>query len=180
MSQLYEYQNTKYDDANTMYGIYWVGQTFTVGGTAHTVTSVKIKACRYGNPGTLTLSIRATSGSLPTGGDLTSGTIDANTFTTDTAGAWYEITVTLYLLSASIMYAIVCRCSSGNGTNYSQWRLGTGAGTYPNGASVSSSNSGSSWAVGSPAGDRTFEVWGNPPVTIPTVTTQAADGIGLD
>ncbi|MDO8715791.1 MAG: LamG-like jellyroll fold domain-containing protein, partial [Dehalococcoidales bacterium] len=47
--------------SGSIYGNTWYGQSFTPS-TAHTITSVKVQIFRTGNPGTVTASIRATSG----------------------------------------------------------------------------------------------------------------------
>jgi len=115
----FEYYNTGDDSVGMAYSNYWVAQTFTVGATGHTVTSVKLLLCRAGSPGTVTVSIRATDGTHPTGTDLTSGTIDGNSLTTNSAGAWYEIVLTEYPLSANTKYAIVVQAPSApSGENY--------------------------------------------------------------
>ena len=157
---LYEYYNAGDDIYTSIYDVAWVAQTFTVGGTGHTVTSVKLLMIRYGNPGTLTVGIRATSSGQPTGEDLTSGTIDANTFTTDSAGLWYEITVTTYNLVASTKYAIVCRVIGGSVSNYVKWRYDYTSPTYGGGNEEVSGNSGGTWTSESNY-DMMFEVWGN-------------------
>jgi hypothetical protein len=160
LSALFENYVTGDDGAVECYGVNWKSQTFTVGGTGHTVSSVKIKAYRVGSPGTLTVSIRATDANgHPTGSDLTSGTIDANTFTTNTAGAWYEITVSSYSLSANTKYAIVVRATGGDASNLVYWRTDSSEPTYTDGNLERSTDGGSSWEA--TAYDAMFEVWGD-------------------
>jgi len=160
---LYEYYNTGDNYNSGVYGIYWLAQTFTVGAESHTVTSVKLKMFRIGNPETVTVSIRATNSSgNPTGDDLTSGTIDGNSFTEDTAGLWYEITLTEYSLNASTKYAIVARAPDGNSTNIADWRFKLYS-NYSGGCYEYSANSGVTWAS-SPVEDLMFEVWGRRPI----------------
>lgn len=158
---LYEYYNTGDDAFRTPLGNTWYAQTFTVGATAHTITSVKLKMFRYNNPGTLTVSIRATSGAHPIGNDLTSGTINANTFTTTSPGQFYEITLTQYTLVANTKYAIVCRVSGGAG-NELNWRMKI-AGGFTGGNTEYSDNAGVNWQSDAGGGyDNLFEVYGNP------------------
>ena len=65
----------------------WRAQTFTVGASGHTITSVKLWLYRAGSPGTITVGIRAVDANgHPTGPDLTSGTTNGNTLTTDPFG----------------------------------------------------------------------------------------------
>jgi hypothetical protein len=120
---------------------------------------VKLKLYRSGSPGTVTVSIRATSASKPTGSDLTSGTINGNTLTTDTAGAWYEIALTLYRLLANTKYAIVVRAESGTSGNALFWRCDGTSPTYSGGAVCYSSNSGVTWGNEDANADMMFEVW---------------------
>lgn len=159
MSTLFEHYNINDDDFNGFYGIYWEGQTFTPS-VEHTITSVILKLYKAGNPGTLTVSIRATDAGKPTGGDLCSGTTNGNLFTTDTAGAWYEITLGAgYLLSAGVKYAIVVRATSGNSANHIHWRRDTTSPAYGGGVAVYSLNSGVGWYLNSTR-DYMFEEWG--------------------
>lgn len=149
---LYEYYNTGDDDYYSIYDTTWRAQTFTVGtvgpNSDHDITSVKLKLFRLGSPGTLTVSIRATDADgHPTGDDLTSGTINGNTLTTDTAGAWYEISLTAYTLSAGTKYAIVARAPDGDTSNRVRWRADTTDPTYTGGNLETSTNAGISWTA---------------------------------
>jgi hypothetical protein len=147
-STLYEYYNTGDDDGVGAFGTTWWTQTFTVGASAHTVTSVKLKLYRVGTPGTFVVSIRATDeDGYPTGSDLTSGTIDGNALTTSTTGSWYEITVTEYVLSANTKYAIVCRAPNGDSSNQVVLRRDASDPTYEGGSNGASYDGGSSWAM---------------------------------
>jgi len=157
-SQIREYYNTGDGFSINFYGSTWVGQTFYVE-LNHSVTMIRIKTFKFGNPQNLNLSIRATSDGLPIGNDLTSGIIDADTFTTDTNGAWYNITVTPYNLTMNTQYAIVVRATSGDNWNYVGWRYNI-VGEYSGGGQVESSDSGSNWSIVGGSGDYMFEVWG--------------------
>jgi hypothetical protein len=174
----YEALSSGDSDVYSMYGVYWVAQTFTVGGTGHTVTSVKVKLKKYGSPsGNFVLGIRTTSGGVPTTTELTSGTKVANDIST--TETWYEITVSEYTLAASTKYGIVCRVPSGTSSNFIWWRICLPPDHYAGGDHCNSSNSGVNWSINTNY-DAVFEVWGNSLVTIPTVTTQAATGVGVD
>jgi len=166
---LSEYYKTGDDSGVSVYGIYWSAQTFTVGTTAHTVTSVKLKLYRVGSPGTVTVSIRATSAGHPIGSDLTSGTIDGTSLNATEPGSWYRITLTEYSLSASAKYAVVIRAPSGNYTipnppekpyaNKLVWMADNTSPAYTGGNCEGSADSGSTWSSYADA-DLMFEVWG--------------------
>jgi hypothetical protein len=165
MTQQYENYTTD-DTVRALYGANWVAQTFTVGSEAHTITSVKLKIYKTGITAstTLTVGIRATDeNGHPTGSDLTSGTIDANTLTSTAPGQVYEIPVTEYTLSASTKYAIVVRLPGGDASHYVRWRFHS-SGAYSDGNQETSPNSGSSWTAQS-SYDSYFEVWGDVPIT---------------
>lgn len=157
---MYECYNTGDDDSTYFAGVRWLGESFTVGGSAHNVSVIKLKLYIIGSPGDINVSIRATSGYLPTGNDLTSGIIDGNSLTTDTAGLWYEIAVPMYQLTASTKYAIIARAIAGSVGNRVYWRYAT-SGTY-SGDSLASTNSGSTWDY-DPYVDFMFEIWNDDP-----------------
>jgi hypothetical protein len=156
---MYEYYNTGDDNHVWLYGTTWVAQTFTPS-VAHTITSVKLKLFRSGSPGIITVSIRATSGGQPTGGDLCSGATTGNTLTASAPGEWRDITLgSGYGLSASTTYAILVRATGGDASNYLWWRVDGSSPTYGGGMYLLSFNSGSSWTSGS-SYDLMFEEWG--------------------
>lgn len=162
MVLLFEYYNFGDNTFGNFLGTTWFAQTFTVGAVAHTITSVKLKMFRKGSPSTLTVSIRETDiNGHPTGVDKTVGYINANTFTTDEAGLWYEIALTEYTLSAGTKYAIVCRALLGSAGNDVRWRVNSLNPTYDGGCFEYSANSGVSWTTYT-AYDFMFAVWGNP------------------
>jgi hypothetical protein len=143
----YEFYNTGDDDYGWNRGgaNVWQAQTFTVGAIGHTVDSIKLKLFRAGNPGTFTVSIRATDGNgLPNGSDLTSGSVAGTSL--PTTAAWFEIAVTQHTLSANTKYAIVCRSSTGDLSNYFAWRCDTSSPSYTSGNRAYSTNSGSTWS----------------------------------
>jgi Na+-transporting methylmalonyl-CoA/oxaloacetate decarboxylase gamma subunit len=162
VSSLHEYYNTGDDTPYSsafMYGVVWEAQTFTVNATQHTITSVKLKLFRTGSIGIVVASIRKGNGTVPTGPDLTNGTINGDSLTEDTNGLWYEIGLTEYPLISNTQYAIVVRAPNANITNYLSWRCDVSSPTYDNGTEQYSSNSGNSW-VSLPSCDMMFEVWG--------------------
>jgi len=141
---LYEKSNTG-DDGNASIGpgANWEGQTFTPT-IQHTITSVKLYLHRDDGvlPGTVTVSIRATAASLPTGADLVSGTYNADSLTPFTP-TWVEFTFGAgTMLLAGTQYAKVIRVSSA--TDQVKSRV-TNPGTYSGGSAVYSSDSGGTW-----------------------------------
>jgi len=165
----YEYYDTGADGDRDAYSNNWEGQTFTPE-TDHLMAKVKLKLFRVGSPGTVKVSIRATSADKPTGGDLCSGTIDGDTLTTDTNGEWYEITLgDGYEVEKDTMYAIVIRAVNGNASNKVSLRADTSSPTYTGGTHVDSSDSGADWNTYSGV-DLLFEEWGTGPPS-PTAVT---------
>lgn len=160
-AQKYEEYAVDDDEAVELYGNIWGAQTFTTGTEAHSVTSVRLLLYREGSPGTVTVSIRKTTATDPSGVDLTFGTLNGNNFTDAVAGVWYAFDVTPYSLEASTMYAIVVRATAGNVTNSVWWNSDGTAGAEPNGQEETSANGGTTW-TGDADDDFMFEIWGEP------------------
>jgi len=163
-SILKDYYNTGSTTGIASKNTIWLAQTFTAGST-YQITSVKLLLYRSAAqaPGTVTVSIRAVSSSPypPVTPDLTSGTTDGNTLTTNTAGEWREITFsTPITITSGVRYAIVLRCT-GTGTNPLYWRVHTISSVYPNGDYCRNTTSGADglWSVFS-GYDAMFETWG--------------------
>jgi len=160
----FEYYNTG-DDRNVYARGEWIpGQTITVGTVSdnvdHTITKIKLKLSRSGSPGTVYVSIRATDESgLPTGPDLSSGSIDGNTLTTDESGEWYEIGMSEYTLEASTKYAIIVRAPDGDSLNYVRIRVDGSDPTYEGGNLVASDDNGATWDQ-DVTKDMLFEIYG--------------------
>ena len=153
---------TTNDDGNaTVYGVNWEGQTFTTANdTAHSVSSIRIKAWRTGSPSTITASIRVTTGGNITGTDLSSGTYDGNTITNSSPGEWVTINLSPTLvLVPDTQYGLVIRATAGDGSNYLNWRMDKSSPTYTGGSRSSSTDSGSTWANDNTA-DMMFAIWG--------------------
>lgn len=156
-----KYQNyiTGDDGDYDAYTANWIAQTFTPT-LIHMVSKVKLKLFRVGSPGTITVSIKATSGGEPVGADLCVGTIEGTGITEDSNGAWYEITLgDGYVFEKDVMYAIVVRAPSGDASNKVSWRADTSSPTYTGGTVCTSSDSGVDWGTVSGA-DMMFEEWG--------------------
>jgi hypothetical protein len=160
--KLYEYYNIGDDSYVSAWGVQWFAQSFTVGSYPHTVAQVKLMLWRTGSPGTVIVSIRATDANgYPTGSDLTAGTLDGNSLTTSSSGAWYTVTFSQEItLSANTKYAIVVRAPSATSGNYVNWRLDSTSPTYAGGTYMVSGDGGASWSA--PYNyDFMFEVWGH-------------------
>ena len=143
MPILREYYDTGGNWDYEIYGSEWKGQTFTTS-SAYTLTNVSLKLARSGTPGTLTVSIFATSSGKPTGSALTSNTYDGNSLS-DSVYTWIDIQLTPYSLSSGVQYAIVVKATSGDSSNFVYWLAESGMPDYDGGSQVWSSNSGSSW-----------------------------------
>jgi len=157
--KLYEYWNI-YDPAlSNLYNYFWQGQTFTPREN-HTVKLLKLMMYRYGLPGTIGISIKATDDNgLPVGDDLIYAEFDGNALPTVYTSARVEIPLGdgLYVADG-VMYAIIARAPAGNNDNYVRWRFQRPS-SYPRGAHVFSSDSGETWELDTTR-DMRFEEWG--------------------
>lgn len=127
-----------------VYGNNWYVQTFNAT-DPYEMTGFWIKALRVGSPGTVTGSLRATTGGLASGADLATGTINGDDFSTATGGEWYEVTFTdTDTVTAGTVYAVALRATGGDADNYIGWRVDTGNG-YARGQECSSTDGGSVW-----------------------------------
>jgi hypothetical protein len=181
----------------------WEGQTFTPDRTG-LLTEVDVNLFCSGCTGTtpdLTLSIRATSGGLPTGADLVSATIAG--FSNGPAAYHTATFASPITLTAGTHYAFFVHPTANPSLGtYALTRSGTstmGADVYSGGARVVSANSGTSWQIpltpqtGGVSTDAGFNIWlqaghvssgtfvssvkdADPPAgTIPTWTTLSFD-----
>ncbi|WP_346288043.1 IPTL-CTERM sorting domain-containing protein [Zoogloea sp.] len=129
----------------------WAGQTFTPAMTGQ-LTKVDINLFCSGCTGTtpnLTLSLRATSGGLPTGADLATATVSG--FASG-ASAFYTATfASPYTVTAGTQYAIVIRPTTNPAPGtYALTRSGTaaaGSNVYAGGTRVAGATSGTVWSV---------------------------------
>ncbi|HTP10971.1 MAG TPA: carboxypeptidase-like regulatory domain-containing protein, partial [Anaerolineae bacterium] len=123
----------------------WAGQTFQ---SPYTGQLVQVDLYLYcdvctGTPPNITVSIRNTTGNLPTGADLATATV--SNFTTSSDGFLSAVFAAPPTLTAGTRYAIILRAASAytNGTLY--YTRSTGS-VYANGRQVTSANSGGTWA----------------------------------
>jgi len=162
---LFEHYNTGDNDVNSVFDPKWEAQTFTPQ-ISHIIKKVKVKIYRLNFPGIVTVGIRATDAEgKPIGADLVSGTIDGNTFTTDSSGAWYDIDFgSETTLSSGVKYAIVLGNSA---SGWARWMVNTNS-NYEGGTSLTSFDNGNTWVFcdgGFGVGgtyDTLFEEWGIP------------------
>jgi hypothetical protein len=144
-------------------GIYttrWEGQTF-IPNESFTITSLKImlSADSDASGKTATISIRATSGGLPIGDDLCSGTLDGNLIGIGNKNrSWHEIDFGEgCLLNNGVQYVICCR-SDEISANIMMW-VDLTSPIYTDGTRVYSNNSGVDWSSVS-GNDFLFEIYG--------------------
>ena len=158
LPQLYEsyLEESAYQN---VYNNYWLCQTFTPQ-SSHKITSLKLKLCRVGSPGTGTVSVRATDANgKPTGNDLCSGSIDGGNLPTDPTLLGFSLGGGTNL-QAGTKYAILWRFPSGNSGNYARTRR-MYPGAYAGGTAVTSNDSGATWEVVTDW-DFVFQDWGEP------------------
>ena len=124
----------------------WAAQTFTPSSTAN-LTRVDIRMFCSGCVGTfpnLTISIRATSGGLPTGGDLASATL---TGFNSGAATWYTVNFAAPpALTAGTRYAIVARPTANPSAGVYAWSYAN-PGALANGELVIDNASGTNWGT---------------------------------
>lgn len=127
------------------------GQTFTPS-VSGKLAKVDINLFCSGCTGTtpnLTLSLRATTGGLPTGADLAAGTITG--FSSGSAFYYTATFATQPVLTAGTQYALVIAPTSNPSPGtYALTRSGTstaGADVYPGGTRVSGATGGTVWSI---------------------------------
>lgn len=143
--KVFESYKTGEDTFYHVFGASWYAQGFTPA-VGHTIGRVRLRLSREGSPGTFTVSIRASTGSVPTGADLAIGTIDGDAL--DAAKTWKEIDfVTPLLLVVSTQMWIVVRSAGADSDNDVQVGLDATSPTYAGGTAAVSSDSGSAWGA---------------------------------
>jgi parallel beta-helix repeat protein len=155
-NSMYEYYNSGDNDCESFpcnIGSSYRGQTFTPS-ISHKLDKVRLKLYRDGSPGTLAVSIRVWDDGWPIGAELCSGTLDGDTLTTDTGGAWYWISFgSGCFLEASTVYAITA-VAPDPGSDFIYWRMNS-TGNYSGGDALYSDEQGVYWYQAS--GDFMFE-----------------------
>ena len=163
------------DSSNIFWTSEWAAQTFTPR-NAINITAISIKVFRTGSPGTLYVSIVKTDAlGLPTSAEVSSGTIDANTFSSSSPGTWKNITMTEATLSKDKIYAIVLHIGGGV-ADWVAWRCDRSSASYPRGLYAESGDAGISWISYSDS-DFMFIVYGY--VVVPPPEEAEFTGISL-
>lgn len=145
-----------------VFGANWWAQTFTVLGFDQ-ITKVVLNLSEVNTPiGNLVVSIRATSGGLPTGADLGSVSTSAEGLpdhSSNSVGTDVDFTfATPIIVTDGAIYAIVIRATSADANNRPLWYKSTTS-TYAGGSQVASTDSGANWTADTNE-DFRFAVWG--------------------
>jgi uncharacterized repeat protein (TIGR01451 family) len=142
-------QNTAGTTTGTGFGTpAWTGQTFIPAVTGQLIKADIQLFCNGcgATPPNLTLSIRATSGGLPTGADLATATIPGSLFAAGTTVLATGTFGTPPTLTSGTQYALVLRpVAVPSGTGY--FWIRSSPSTYANGQRVLSANSGATWTA---------------------------------
>ncbi len=133
----------------------WTGQTFTAGKSGSLTRADINLFCVFCStaPPSIIVSIRATSGGMPTGSDLASSSVTISNYTGVQANYSANF-ASPPTVTAGSQYAIIIRASAAYGTSgknlgFSDSATGnnTGDNVYAGGQLVRSTNGGSSWAA---------------------------------
>jgi hypothetical protein len=145
----YEQYTTGASAASGVMNASWLSQTFTPV-TTHTFNAVSLQLYKAGSPTyTVTISLYATTGDVPTGSALASTTFLASSLAT--TATWYDFQFsTAYEVTSGTKYAIVLSATDGAVGTLVYWRVNT-AGTYSRGMKALSANQGTSWTTSSTA-----------------------------
>lgn len=136
----------------------WFAQSFTAG-MGGQLERVDVDLFCSGCTGTtpnVTVSIRATSGDLPTGADLASATIPG--FSSGAGGYYAAVFASPATLTAGTKYAIVVRAASNPSSGTYAYVISSRS-PYAGGRRSTSSNSGGTWAVANPSTDIGFKTY---------------------
>lgn len=144
--QVFESYITGEDTFYHVFGASWYAQAFTPA-VGHTISRMRLRASKDGAPGLITVSIRASTGSVPTGSDLAVATIDGDA-KLKTAKEWHELDfVTPLLLVVSTQMWFIYRAAGADTDNDMQLALDASSPTYAGGTAAVSSDSGAGWAA---------------------------------
>ncbi|AQU05206.1 hypothetical protein [Dehalococcoides mccartyi] len=163
------YTETPYNgttaSATSLYGANWIAQTFQFSNDV-AVNQFTFRTQRVGNPtGNFNYAIYATSGDVPTGSALVSGSVVASTISTSAVNHTFDFS-NIINLTAGTRYAIVLSLPNGDSSNkLTYWYNPTNP--YANGRYYTTNNSGSSWS-GTATTDINISITGNANNTIVT------------
>ena len=126
----------------------WTGQTFIAGVSGSLVKADFTLFCSGcgATPPDLTLSLRATSGGLPTGADLATASVPGSTFGSGASVTYAATFAAPASVTAGTQYALVLRpVSAPAGSGY--FWIRSSPSTYANGSRVLSADSGATWSA---------------------------------
>lgn len=176
---IYQFYNSGDEGSITIYGDIWQAQMFTVA-VPHSCDSVRLKGYRTGAPGTITVSLRATTDGEPSGEDLAVGTYEGGNLLTDEGGTWFSLQFAEGYSVSAQKYALVVRCAGANSSNSMRWRCDYSEPSYTGGSRAQSDNEGVTWTIDT-VRDMMFEEWsGAAGVESATALTQAATDVGYN
>ena len=131
------------DSRSQSYGTRWNGQTFTAD-SAYTISRVSLLCYKDGDPGTVTVSLYGTTGSVPSGSPLATMTMTGSDLPAAADWATFDF-ITPYLLTNGLEYAIVVSCTGASSSNDFNWRYRV-TGTYADGRYAITIDGGGSWS----------------------------------
>jgi Carboxypeptidase regulatory-like domain/HYR domain/Ig-like domain CHU_C associated len=142
-------QNTAGTTTGTGFGTpAWTGQTFIAGVTGQLVKADIQLFCNGcgATPPNLTLSVRNTSGGLPTGADLNTATIPGSAFASGSTVTYTATFGAPATITSGTQYALILRpVSAPAGSGY--FWIRSSPTTYANGSRVLSADSGGTWSA---------------------------------
>ncbi len=146
------------DTQRSIYGSNWRCQTFS-SSVGFSITGVEIYQYLIGVPDDIIFSIRMVDSvtGKPIGGDLTSGTANANAWGTP---AWSNnVTIGSYTIEPDVTYALVAQVPAGSVPNHVEWSVDSTAPTYTNGQYGASADDGVTWTMDASM-DCNFRIYG--------------------
>ena len=137
------------DSSASIYAARYVTQTFTAS-ASYTSSGIQLRLMRQGTPGTVTVTLLATTGGKPTGAALATGTTNGNTlpYWKGSEGEWRQIEwASNFSIVSGTVYAAVVKASGTTSSDAVYWWLDQSTPTYTGGSYGLSSDSGSNWTM---------------------------------
>jgi hypothetical protein len=147
-----------------VYAAVWAAQTFNVTSDAHTVSRVRVKLLQTGISNGVTVSIKRTSGGVPYGPDIGSGSLSYSVIATG-AWAWYWFDMTPAIgddisLEKGIQYAVVVSAMAGGPTENNSVSVFNTTTAYAGGSMYTSADGSYTWTASTE--NFCFDIWGYP------------------
>ena len=169
-------QETEADVDADIWGVNYGAETFTTGTYQTVLTQIDLllmKVTAGSVSGNINVNIYAVDGShKPTGVSLGNKTYTAN----DVAATYLRWVSFTFASPITVIpateYAIRMTVTSGDGSNYIEWQVGSGN-CYAGGVPWTSADAGSTWSAG--ANDFAFRAWGYEPQTAGRVYMSDSD-----